>query len=251
MEVKVLGTVSPYCKNNKNCPGFLVQGDEKNILLDCGSGVLRYLELEKIINKMEVIISHLHKDHYGDLLSLGYASYVYHNLGLLDERIKVYVPKGSDNIGDYAFLKNFGEEHYLEFIYYDMKTELNIGEFRVDFATGVHQIPSYAIGVRNKDARLVYSGDTGYKGNSLEWFAKEADLLIIETTFLNKQEKRYDYHLKTLEAALIAKEARVKKLMLTHFWPEISPDVYLREVQEIFLNSIVVEEGKSLILKKS
>ena len=38
-----LGTISPYPKGNRNCPGFLVQYNNNKILLDCGDGVTRLL----------------------------------------------------------------------------------------------------------------------------------------------------------------------------------------------------------------
>ena len=45
MEVKFLGTVSPYCKDEKNCPGYLVTEANTKILLDCGNGITRNLKL--------------------------------------------------------------------------------------------------------------------------------------------------------------------------------------------------------------
>ena len=36
-----LGTISPYTKGNMNCPGFLVEYNNKKILLDCGNGITR------------------------------------------------------------------------------------------------------------------------------------------------------------------------------------------------------------------
>ena len=92
MIVIPLGTVSPYCKKDKNCPGFLVKNKNTKILLDCGSGISRLLNFPNDLESLTVIISHLHKDHYSDLFSLGYASFVYKNLGLLSKKIKVYIP---------------------------------------------------------------------------------------------------------------------------------------------------------------
>ena len=43
---------------------------------------------------LTIIISHLHPDHYGDLLSIASTSFVFNRLGYLNERIKVYIPKG-------------------------------------------------------------------------------------------------------------------------------------------------------------
>ena len=41
----------------------------------------------------------------------------------------------------------------------------------------------------------------------------------------------------------------VKKLLLTHFWPEIDKDEYVNEAKEIFENTEAAVEGKKLILK--
>ena len=83
MEIKVLGTVSPNCNGKKNCPGYLVSKGSQNIILDCGNGISRYLNIAEVLSNTTIIISHLHKDHYGELLSLAYSSYVLHNLGIL------------------------------------------------------------------------------------------------------------------------------------------------------------------------
>ena len=134
MELKILGSISPYCKDDKNCPGYLVTEGSSKVLLDCGNGITRNLKLPEDLENLNIIISHLHKDHYGDLLSLGYATYVFHNLGYLPNRVKVYIPeadmrnvtedfKDADGWGashmvktpilDYVFLQEFGPEQFL------------------------------------------------------------------------------------------------------------------------------------------
>ena len=76
MELKVLGTVSPYCQQDKNCPGYLITTEDSKILLDCGNGITRNLNFPNDLNNLTIIISHLHRDHYGELFSIAYASYV-------------------------------------------------------------------------------------------------------------------------------------------------------------------------------
>ena len=88
-----LGTVSPYTKGNMNCPGFLVEYNNQKILLDCGNGITRLLNLPEDLKDLRIIVTHYHKDHFEDLDALQYASYVYHNLGLLDRKIKIYLPE--------------------------------------------------------------------------------------------------------------------------------------------------------------
>ena len=88
-----LGTVSPYPKGNMNCPGYLVEYNNKKTLLDCGNGITRLLRFPEDLQDLSIIITHYHKDHLGDIGAIQYASYVYHNLGMLNEKIKIYLPK--------------------------------------------------------------------------------------------------------------------------------------------------------------
>ena len=101
-----LGTISPYTKENMNCPGFLVEYNDKKILLDCGNGITRLLNFPNDLNNLNVIITHYHKDHFGDIGALQYASYVYHNLGLLDKKINIYLPKNDIGFNKASFTSN-------------------------------------------------------------------------------------------------------------------------------------------------
>ena len=83
MTITPLGTVSPYTKDNMNCPGFLINYNDQKILLDCGNGITRLMKFPADLENLHVIVTHYHKDHFGDLGALQYASYVYHNLGLI------------------------------------------------------------------------------------------------------------------------------------------------------------------------
>ncbi len=69
-----LGTISPYTKGNMNCPGFLVEYNSKKILLDCGNGITRLLNFPNDLKDLNIIITHYHKDHFGDIGALQYAS---------------------------------------------------------------------------------------------------------------------------------------------------------------------------------
>lgn len=242
MKLKVLGSVSPYVKGKNNCPGYLIETNNKKFLLDCGNGITRQLNFPNDLNDLTIIISHLHRDHYGDLLTLGYATYVYHKLGQLTKKIKVYLPK-EESI-DKTYLENM-TEHFFEFIPYDEKTIIE-DELKISFKKNPHPILTFSIKVEDNKNTIVYSSDTGYKNNTLEEFAKDADLLICETTFLRNQKGKEDNHLTTIETGNIAKKAKVKKLMITHTWPEINKKLYLKETKTIFKKTIIALEGKTL-----
>ena len=269
--VTPLGTVSTYCYDDKNCPGFLVQYKENKILLDCGNGISKYLNLPNDLNNLTIIISHLHPDHYGELLSIAQTSYVFNKLGHLNERIKVYIPEGDKitviedyidtdgwsasrmvekNLIDFDYLLNLEKESYLQFIPYREKDKLNFDDLQISFARNPHPIITYSIKLETEGIKLVYSSDTGYKGNCLETFSKNADLLICESTFLRGQIRNGNNHLFAYEAAKIAKNANVDSLLLTHFWPSIDKQNYVEEAIEIFANTKAAQEGKKLILRR-
>lgn len=242
MKLKVLGSVSPYQKGKNNCPGYLIETNNKKVLLDCGSGITRNLKLPDDLNNLTIIISHLHRDHYGDLLTLGYATYVYQRLGLLKEKVKVFLPK--DECLDKICLESMNE-HFFEFITYDETTIIE-DELKISFRKNPHPILTFSVKVEDKDKVIVYSSDTGYQNNTLEEFAKDADLLICETTFLQNQKGKEDNHLTTIEAGQISTKAKVKKLMITHTWPELDKKLYLKETKKIYRNTIIAKEGKIL-----
>ena len=262
--VTPLGTVSPKCYKDKNCPGFLIESGDKKILLDCGNGVSRLFDMEKDLKDLIIIISHLHKDHYSDLSCFGYDSGILKNLGYLNKKVKVYIPEGdtievekyySDedswgtrkeikNLPDYDYLMNFGDENHLEFIPYSDEDIISHGNMKVTFEKNPHQLITYSAKVTNTNNTIVYSSDTGFEENCLEEFAKNVDLLICESTFLRGQNKSNNNHLYAYEAGMIAKLANVKKLLLTHFYPTIDKELYVKEAKEYFENTEAAIEGK-------
>lgn len=270
--VKPLGTVSPYCKGDKNCPGFLIEYKGYKILLDCGDGISSLINFPDDLNNLIIIISHLHKDHYSGLSSIAYASYVYKNLGYLDNKIKVYIPEGDEpkidrnyyydngwgdsirvesKLEDFEYLTNYGDENNLEFIPYDESLELKHGEMDISFALNPHQLITYSTKVDTPNNTIVYSSDTGYEDNTLTEFSENADLLICESTFIKGQTRTSDNHLYAHEAGKIAKLANVKKLLLTHFWPEINKQNYVNEAKDFFENTEAAIEGKKLVLRRN
>lgn len=163
----------------------------------------------------------------------------------MKDKVKVYIP--SEESLDKTYLTSM-DEHYFEFIFYDDKSIININSLEISFKPNPHPILTYSIKVKDNKHTLVYSSDTGYQNNTLKEFARDADLLICETTFLTSQKDSNDNHLTTIEAGLIATKAQVKKLMITHTWPETDKNIYLKETKEVFKNTVPAQTGKVLKL---
>jgi ribonuclease Z len=75
---------------------------------------------------------------------------------------------------------------------------------------------------------------------------KGVDVLYHEATFTNKEVERAKatYHSTAIQAAEIAKLAKVKKLLIGHLSARYDdPDTHLEEAKSVFLNTVVVEDG--------
>lgn len=266
-----LGTVSTYQTQTKNCPGFLVNYNEHKIILDAGNGITRNMNIPQDLINATIIISHLHPDHYGELLSIAQTSLVLHRLGYLNKKIKVYIPQDDKvkttenytdtdgwgasrqiekNLIDYDYLLSLQDNSFLEFVPYIEKDKLLFDDLEVTFSLNPHPIITYSTCLNTDGIKIVYSSDTGYQKNTVTNLSKNANLLICESTFLIGQQRLEDYHLFAHEAAQIAKDANVEKLLLTHFWPSIDKQLYVDEARKIFQETYAAEEGQKLVLRK-
>ena len=155
-EIKIipLGTVSPFCTDKNNCPGYLIRYKDYNILLDCGNGISNYLNVPNDLENLNIIISHLHMDHYGDLGSIAYSSYIYNKLGYLNERIKVYIPEG--DITDFDYIMDFeNKENYLDIIPYKESLKIKVDDIKCSFSKNPHPINAYSIKLEHDNYKLV------------------------------------------------------------------------------------------------
>lgn len=244
-----LGTISPYTKANMNCPGFLLEYNNHKILLDCGNGITRLLNFPTVLENLTIIITHYHKDHFEDIGAIQYASYVYHNLGLIDNKIQIYLPKNDYNFNKKAIISN--NESYSTYFDIENNYSFKIDDLKITFEDNKsHTIESYMVKLQNKNFKIIYTSDIGTTNfDKLIKFCNNADLIICESSFLEKHNSQSKTHMTAHAAGTLATKSNAKKLMLTHFWPEEDKKLYLKEAKEIFENTIVAKEGKKLVLK--
>ena len=118
-------------------------------------------------------------------------------------------------------------------------------------ADGKVYTPDMVLGPARKGLKVTYCTDSR-PTVSMEEHAKESDLLICEGMYgeLEKDAKAREYkHMTMKEAAKLAKKAQVKEMWLTHFSPSlVHPEEYMDGVREIFPNSYVGKDGKSVDL---
>ncbi|MFQ6088395.1 MAG: ribonuclease Z [Candidatus Methanofastidiosia archaeon] len=96
-------------------------------------------------------------------------------------------------------------------------------------------------GKMRKGKKIVYSSDTK-PCKALENFAKDADVLIHEATFMSEEEREGTFHTTVKEACELAGRCNVGKLVLTHFSQRYSQEEISKEAKRYFENVIVAED---------
>lgn len=213
MKLTTLGCWGGYPYKDAGTTSFLLTGqDGFQLLIDAGSRALN--ELEKEISPLAldaVIISHYHPDHIADLGVLRHYRQLYPK--------HLWTPKVLPTYGHNEDQEEFAKLHLdgvTEARAYNVNGVEQIGPFDITFIKTVHPVVCYAMRIVERETGqvLVFTGDTGYF-EGLADFTKEADLFLADVYFFEGTENHFA-HLSSKEAGLIAKEAKVKKLVLTH-----------------------------------
>lgn len=238
MRVTVIGCYGPYPAAGQCCSGYLVEHQGTAVLLDCGNGVLGrlcyYIE-PWYLNA--VILSHLHSDHISDLMVMRYAillKKLESGAGILH----VYAPQEP--------AEEFLRLNYKDLVVAHPVTEcsrLSVGSLEISFNRAVHAYPSHVITVKSDTSKLVYSGDTEYFPQLAE-LASGADLFLCEANYLrNDIKKGSPNHLAAFQAGKTARDAGVKRLVLTHHHPERDLEKSWAEAAEYFANVELASAG--------
>ncbi len=114
----------------------------------------------------------------------------------------------------------------------------------VELADGRVVLPEAVVGSLRKGRKIVYSGDTRPFEEFVE-FAADADLVIHEATFDDAlaEKAEVDGHSTPSQAALQAKRAKAKKLVLTHISARYADaGLLLEQARKVFGDVVVAED---------
>jgi ribonuclease Z len=121
----------------------------------------------------------------------------------------------------------------------------------ITMPNGKHINSDDVLGSVQKGVKLVVVGDTGKTDDLLE-VCKDADALVIESTYLNQEaEIAHEYsHLTAQQGAELAEQAGVKKLILTHISRRYREKDVLKEAQAIHTNTAVARDFDVFQIKR-
>jgi ribonuclease BN (tRNA processing enzyme) len=214
------GTIAPW--NERASPAYWIEAGSVRLLLDLGAGALHRAAALGVAwhTVTHVAITHFHPDHWSDLPGLLYAL----RWGIEPPRSEPLVLLGPRGLkARLTLLAGAFGDTVVEPGYPVVIEELEAGDGRalaaaVDIETCAtpHTAESLAYGIRADGARLVYTGDTGPSDALAEW-AAGCDLLLAECSL--PDERALDLHLTPSRAGALARTARARRLVLTHFYP--------------------------------
>jgi ribonuclease BN (tRNA processing enzyme) len=236
VRLTVLGKSPSWQDAGGACSGYLLEEDGVTVLLDCGNGVFSKLRRFRDYTRVDaVLISHLHADHFLDLVPYAYA------LTYAPRQQPVPVDRwpGTDQPASPRLIAPpdagrtfrrivgaWGNEDLIEKAFkleeYDESSSPEVGPLRFSFCHVPHFQETFAICVTSSSGagRIVFGADSS-PTEKLVNFAREADLLLIEATLPRPERDGQRGHLTPREAGEHGRDSGVRRVVLTHISDEL------------------------------
>jgi ribonuclease BN (tRNA processing enzyme) len=263
VRITVLGKSPSWQDAGGACSGYLVEEDGTFLLVDCGNGVFSKLRAVRDYVAVDaVVVSHLHADHFLDLVPYAYAlTYAPRQQPVPVDRWpgtdrparpRLFAPRGARETFR-RVVGSWGAEDLIENAFdlheYDPAKELEVGPLRLRFHEVPHFLPTCAIDIRStagaaaRPARFTYGADSA-PTEELVQFARDTDLLMIEATLPRPERGGVRGHLTPGEAGDHGHRARARRLVITHFSDEMDELWARREAERTFGGPVsVAREG--------
>lgn len=241
MKLHFLGTSGWYDTKQGNTLSVLLDTDKAYVVFDAGGG---FYKLDKYIKESKPIIlllSHFHLDHIIGLHTLNKFNF--------PQGIRVFGPRGIKKVFDVIINTPYTKPVN------QLKTKITIREFSntlklaidIKYKRLLHTTLCYGYRVLCEGKKVVFCTDTGQCPN-LNLLARNADILITESSLSPGQTDNNWPHLNPEQAAIIAKSSNVKKLILVHFDAAVYPEecdikAAERSARRIFKHTIAARDG--------
>ncbi len=236
MRLTVLGKSPSWQDAGGACSGYLIEEDGVAVVLDCGNGVFSKLRHFRDYTRVDaVVISHLHADHFLDLVPFSYAlSYAPRQQPVPVDRWpgvecpacpRLITPRGSRDTFR-RVVGAWGNDDLIENAFSLEEYEPNdcpqIGPLRFTFQSVPHFTETFAIRIESDscDAKLVFGADSRPSEDLIE-FARGCDLLLVEATLPRPERSGTRGHLTPREAGEHALAAGAGRVVITHISDEL------------------------------
>jgi len=251
MKIIFLGTNGWYATQTGNTVSVLINTPKRYIVFDAGDGLHRLDKYATEDKPVDIFLSHFHLDHTIGLHIQPKFSF--------KNKMRIFGQPGTKKTlsilvnnpftAPYSILEKRG----LHVTIHELcEGENKIDEYKIIAAPLIHADPCWGFrleisDVSKKKKIISYCTDTGPCENLIK-LSKNADVLITECSLLPTDELTPSWpHMNPHAAANAAKEAGVKKLLLSHFAAHKYTSTKLRlaaqeTAQKIFANTIAASD---------
>jgi len=240
----IAGSSSAVPRPGRANSGYLLRAGGYTIAIDFGTGVFSRMRERLEPTELDaVVVSHMHADHFFDLVPLRYALRYEMERG---EPLPVYLPPGgiaiAQTIGNP--LKETADFYagVLDLREYSPIAPLAVGDCTIAFAPTVHYIPAYAMRIETGSGVFGYSADTA-PCDAVPNLVRDADLFLCEAALgPTGTEGSQRGHLNAQEAGELAQRAGAKHLVLTHYSSKSDPKALAQAAGQLFYGKITVAD---------
>jgi ribonuclease BN (tRNA processing enzyme) len=248
VRITVLGKSPAWQDVDGACSGYLVEEQGCRLLIDCGNGVFSKLRRFADYTDVDaVVISHLHADHFLDLVPFAYA--LTYTPRPQPSRPALHAPPGARDCFR-RVVGAWGSEDLIESAFelreYDPADVIHAGPLTLRFQAVPHFVASHAVEITSAadgGPRLTYGADSS-PSEDLCRFARDTDLLLIEATLPRPEQDGQRGHLTPAEAGEHGRKAGARRLVLTHLSDELDAAWAEAEAERTFGGPVeIAREG--------
>ena len=243
MLLTILGSGTVVPDGDRSSAGYFIAAPGVRLMMDCGAGTVHALARYDVgwEEMTHLFISHFHVDHAGELASLFFA-FKYGMRKSRSEPLTIIGPQGLDRVME-GLRTAFGEKLFepkfpvsLRMVSPGERVELSAG-CSLSVAKTPHTEESLAARVECEGRAICYTGDTD-ASSELPVFFEAADLLVSECSF---QERREGVpHVSVEDVAKMARDARVARLAVTHFYFEVDESELKKKIESIYSGEVII-----------
>lgn len=241
MKLIILGSGTCVPSLKRGAPANYLEAENRQILIDCGSGTL--LQLEKSGKSYKdidaIFVTHTHPDHVAGIMPMIHALLAT-PLFKREKELLLIGPKGFKKFYEQCIASVMGKPRTFSMQIIEIEDKMDYPPFHVLTAGTVHSENSIAYRFEHEGKSVVITGDADYDQGIVK-LSRNCDLLIADCSFVESM--KAGNHMTPRECGLVAREAGVKKLLLSHLHTLPFPDSdRLKECRQVFHGNVTLAE---------
>ena len=249
MHVTILGS-GTNLHPTRAAAGYLIQTDVP-ILLDFGARTLSNL-LKTGVDRHTIqylLFTHYHADHFSDFLTFFFDAICHSMFSKVRPDLTIYGPRGTKRLFRTMFrtFPNFSDRKFKVNLKEVNDQPFAIGQTQVIPLPMTHSDQQICLGYRleYEGRSVAFSGDATASPNLVS-LCRGVDLAILDCSFSSRAPG--GSHMHAEECGKVAKRAKIKKLVLSHFYEKADRSNVVTQARKFFSGPIV--KGKDLLTLK-